>query len=183
MDAPLLPHLLPSPWEVAVVNATYASPTATVMYMAKHHRQKLEQRWQQQPRNVSTVLGTNATWQDVFRQLRSEGIHASSTGLELVPGRRLRRESPALAVALDALAFQSDGQRSSLFVSRGRPGNAEWARLLWEADSRIVERLPVPIQPSSDDALVQLQRDGFVKIESWAQYGLNISLLAERDVK
>lgn len=151
-------------------DGTYARTSPTFTWLAANRNKALKMKWTKQP---PMVMNHNfSSWREVFENLNREGIRATEIGLELQAGYTLPVKSPALRAALDALVFTSEANR---FGGSKRKGNAEWARLLWDADA-LIARQPQPAQ-AQGDALRNLLADGFVQIDS---FGLNVTALREQ---
>ena len=170
---------LPRALRTDFVGSTYAYITPTVQYHVGRLAAASLAHWCNgfHGVNASTASPHNLTlsWSGLLHQLAHHGVLVGPLGLELSPGASLPRIDPGLTAvqtALGALVFRDRRARSLL-------GNAEWARLLWATDQKILWRV-APSAPSSKDgavvpaALRTLLDDGFVRFHD---LGLNVTAL------
>lgn len=180
-----------NPWLRADANLTYAKPSGTCLWSISKRHRALNATWLVMPPNATSIDGAKnltpmASWANVFTSLRREGVSPSAIGLELAPRSQLPTKSPALRSALGALVYRND------IHSFGRAGNAEWAKLLFDADAQTLKRVEEQRANASRVAATQrfsgysagvanplemLLRDGLLQVND---FGLNVTALREQ---
>jgi hypothetical protein len=166
---------LSQPW---LPDSQYAYGGGTRDYHLRARRDVLARLLRTPPPNATTANASEA-WRDVFVRLARHGVRAGPLGLELTPGRgsfppRHAAARAALHAALGLLVYAPSN------------ANANWARLMWNADAPALVWPPPAARAArvstrdertravGERLLRQLLDDGFVRMDD---LGLNATAL------